>query len=251
VKVQFYWDRVGQKNENSSCWVRVSQIWAGKGWGWVTLPRIGQEVVVDFMEGDPDRPIITGRVYNADQTTPYALPDNQTQSGIKTRSSKGGGTSNYNEILFEDKMGSEKLSVHAEKDMDTSVEHDDSQLVENDRTITVKGKHTETITKDTTIEITQGNYSMTIDSGNESRTLKQGNQSIKLNLGNISVNCDLGSISMEAMQSITLKVGANSIKIDQTGIEVSGIMIKVSGEATTQVSGEAMLMLKGGITMIN
>ncbi|MCU1292292.1 MAG: type secretion protein ImpA [Bryobacterales bacterium] len=251
VKVQFPWDRVGQKDENSSCWVRVSQIWAGKGWGWVSLPRIGQEVVVDFLEGDPDRPIITGRVYNADQTTPYTLPENQTQSGIRTRSSKGGGTANYNEIVFEDKMGSEKLSVHAEKDMDTSVEHDDSQLVENDRTITVKGTHTETITKDTSIEITQGDYSMTIDSGNESRTLKQGNQSIKLNLGNISIKCDLGSISMEAMQSITLKVGENSIKIDQMGIEVSGIMIKVSGEATTQVSGEAMLMLKGGITMIN
>ena len=251
VKVQFFWDRLGKKDENSSCWIRVSQIWAGKGWGWVTLPRIGQEVIVDFLEGDPDRPIITGRVYNADQTTPYTLPDNQTQSGIRTRSSKGGGNSNYNEIVFEDKMGSEKFSMHAEKDMDTSVEHDDSQLVENNRTITVKGTHTETITKDTSIEITQGNYSMTIDSGNETRTLKQGNQSTTLNLGNISVKCDLGSISMEAMQSITLKVGENSIKIDQMGIELNGLMIKVSGQINTQVSGEVMLMLKGGITMIN
>ncbi len=251
VKVQFFWDRLGKKDENSSCWVRVSQIWAGKGWGWITLPRIGQEVIVDFLEGDPDRPIITGRVYNADQTTPYPLPDNQTQSGIRTRSSKGGRSSNYNEILFEDKSGEEKLSIHAEKDMDTSVENDDKQLVENDRTISVKGKHTETITKDTTIEIEEGNYSMTIDSGNETRTLKQGNQTVGLKLGNISVKCDLGSITMEAMQSITLKVGQSSIKIDQTGVEVKGMMIKVTGDAITQVSGEAMLTLKGGITMIN
>jgi type VI secretion system secreted protein VgrG len=90
VKVQFYWDRVGEKNENSSCWVRVSQVWAGKNWGWMSIPRMGQEVLVDFLEGDPDRPIIVGRVYNADQMPPWTLPDNQTQSGILTRSSKGG-----------------------------------------------------------------------------------------------------------------------------------------------------------------
>jgi type VI secretion system secreted protein VgrG len=179
------------------------------------------------------------------------LPDNQTQTGIRTRSSKGGGTSNYNEILFEDKQGSELLSIHAEKDMQTSVEHDDTQEVDNNRTITVKGTHTETITKDTAIEITQGNYSMTIDSGNETRTLKQGNQSVTLNTGNISVKCDLGSVTVEAMQSITLKVGGNSITIDQTGINVKGLMVQVSGETTTQVSGEALLTLKGGITMIN
>ncbi len=238
VKVQFYWDRVGQKDENSSCWVRVSQIWAGKNWGWVSLPRIGQEVIVDFLEGDPDRPIITGRVYNADQTTPYALPDNQTQTGIKTRSSKAGGADNCNEIRFEDKKDSEELYVHAEKDMNTSVEHDDGQTVGNNRTIEVKGTHTETITKDTTIEIKEGNYSMTIDQGNETRTLKMGNQSIaikmgnqstKLDMGNISVKCDLGSITMEAMQSITLKVGANSITISQQGVKVEGLMIQITG----------------------
>ena len=251
VKVQFFWDRLGQSNENSSCWVRVSQTWAGKGWGWVSLPRIGQEVIVDFLEGDPDRPIIIGRVYNADQTTPYTLPDNQTQTGIRSRSSKGGGASNYNEILLEDKQGSEFLSIHAEKDMKTSVEHDDTQEVDNNRTITVKGTHTETITKDTAIEITQGNYSMTIDTGNETRTLKQGNQSVTLNTGNISVKCDLGSVTVEAMQSITLKVGANSITIDQSGVNIKGLMVQISGETTTQVSGEALLTLKGGITMIN
>ncbi len=251
IKVQFFWDRLGKDDENSSCWIRVSQIWAGKGWGWVSLPRIGQEVIVDFLEGDPDRPIVTGRVYNAEQTTPYALPGNQTQTGIRSRSSKGGGTANYNEILLEDKKGNELLSIHAEKDMDTSVEHDDTQLVDNNRTVTVKGTHTETITKDTAIEITQGNYSMTIDTGNETRTIKQGDQTTTLNMGNISVKCDLGSVTVEAMQSITLKVGNNSITISQQGINVSGLMIQISGETMTQVSGDAMLTLKGGITMIN
>jgi len=260
VKVQFFWDRVGKKDDNSSCWVRVSQIWAGKNWGWITIPRIGQEVLVDFLEGDPDRPIIVGRVYNADQTVPYTLPDNQTQSGIKSRSSKGGGSANFNEIRFEDKMGSEQISVHAEKDMDTLVEHDDTQHVQNDRTINVDGKHTETIVKDTTITITQGNHSTTLnqgnqstklDMGNQSTTLDKGNQSIKLAMGNQSTNVDLGKIDITAMQSITLTVGANSIKIDQSGVTIQGIMVKITADTMAQVQGQAVLILKGGITMIN
>ncbi|WP_236255039.1 type VI secretion system Vgr family protein, partial [Pseudomonas sp. Y39-6] len=105
VKVHFYWDRHDQSNENSSCWIRVSQSWAGKNWGSMQIPRIGQEVIVSFLEGDPDRPIITGRVYNAEQTVPYDLPENATQSGIKSRSSKGGTPANFNEIRMEDKKG--------------------------------------------------------------------------------------------------------------------------------------------------
>jgi type VI secretion system secreted protein VgrG len=242
VKVQFYWDRLGKKDENSSCWLRVSQIWAGKNWGWMTIPRIGQEVLVDFLEGDPDRPIIVGRVYNADQMPPYTLPDNQTQSGIKSRSSKGGGTDDYNEIRFEDLKDSEVITVHAQKDMDTTVEHDDTQTVTNDRTINVNGKHTETIVKDTTITITQGNHST---------TLNQGNQSITLDMGNQSTNVSLGKIDMTAMQSITLTVGGNSIKIDQTGVTIQGLMVKITGNTITQVQGQAALILKGGVTMIN
>jgi type VI secretion system secreted protein VgrG len=217
-------------------------------------------VLVDFLEGDPDRPIIVGRVYNADQTVPYTLPDNQTQSGIKSRSSKGGGSANFNEICFEDKMGSEKISVHAEKDMDTLVEHDDTQHVQNGRTINVDGKHTETIVKDTTITITQGNHSTTLnqgnqstklDMGNQSTTLDKGNQSIKLAMGNQSTNVDLGKIDITAMQSITLTVGANSIKIDQSGVTIQGIMVKITADTMAQVQGQAVLILKGGITMIN
>jgi type VI secretion system secreted protein VgrG len=133
VKVQFHWDREGQRDENSSCWVRVSHPWAGKGWGMVAIPRIGQEVVVDFLEGDPDQPLITGRVYNADQMPPYALPANATQTGILTRSSKNGSAANCNEIRFEDKKGEEQLYIHAEKNQDIGVENDETHWVGHDR----------------------------------------------------------------------------------------------------------------------
>ncbi len=144
VKVQFHWDRYGKQDEKSSCWVRVSQLWAGKAWGGIHIPRIGQEVIVSFLEGDPDQPIITGRVYNGDSMPPYALPANATQSGIKSRSSKSGGEANFNEIRFEDKKGSEMLTLHAEKDQEVAVEHDEAVSIGHDRTESVG--HDETIT---------------------------------------------------------------------------------------------------------
>jgi len=269
VKVQFYWDRLGKKNEDSSCWVRVSQIWAGKNWGWMTIPRIGQEVLVDFLEGDPDRPIIVGRVYNADQMPPWTLPDNQTQSGILTRSSKGGTGENANYIQFEDKTDSEQINVWAQKDMNTTVENNDTQHVMVDRTINVDGKHTETIVKDTTITITEGNHSTTVqtgnqtieinkgnqsttlDMGNQSITLNMGNQSTQLDMGNVSVNCDLGAIEMKATTSITLTCGDSSITLTPAAIEISSTIISISGDAVVEVAGDAMLDLSGGITMIN
>lgn len=134
VKLQFHWDRYGKSDENSSCWVRVSQVWAGKNWGAIHIPRIGQEVIVEFLEGDPDRPIITGRVYNGEQIVPYGLPANKTQSGIKSRSSKGGTGANFNEIRMEDKKGQEQLYVHAEKNQDNIVENDETTFVGHDRT---------------------------------------------------------------------------------------------------------------------
>jgi type VI secretion system secreted protein VgrG len=249
IKVQFFWDRDGQKNEKSSCWVRVSQVWAGKNWGWMTIPRIGQEVIVDFLEGDPDKPLIVGRIYNAEQMPPYTLPDNSTQSGIRSRSSKGGGTANYNEICFDDKMGSETLSIHAEKDMFTEVENDDSQSVEHDRTISVKGKHTETITGDTTITIKEGNHSLTLD---------QGNQATKISLGDQSTKVVMGSAAHEAMQQIELKVGQSSIVLTQEGITIKGLQISIQGTiqleakaAMTTVSADGILTVKGALTMIN
>ena len=134
VKVQFHWDRYGKADENSSCWVRVAQVWAGTQWGGMHIPRIGQEVIVDFIEGDPDRPIVTGRVYNADNMPPYGLPDNKTQSGLKSRSSKGGTRDNFNEIRFEDKKGEEEMYLHAEKNQTIVVENDKTESVGNDNT---------------------------------------------------------------------------------------------------------------------
>ena len=163
VKVQFHWDRDGKKDENSSCWVRVAQIWAGKNWGAMHIPRHGQEVIVDFLEGNPDCPIITGRVYNAEQMPPYELDANKTQSGIKSRSSKGGTAENFNEIRFEDKKGSEQLFIHAEKNQDIEVEKDETHWVGHDRTKTidhdetthVKHDRTETVGNNETISITK------------------------------------------------------------------------------------------------
>ncbi len=169
VKVKFHWDRLGHGDENSSCWVRVVSVWAGKAWGGIQIPRIGQEVIVDFLEGDPDQPIVTGRVYNADQMPPYGLPANQTQSGIKSRSSKGGSPDNFNEIRFEDKKGSEELYLHAEKnhtnitendrsedvghDRSLHVGHDKSEAIDNNKSITVGVDHVENIGANKTMTV--------------------------------------------------------------------------------------------------
>ena len=177
VKLQFRWDREGKRDEKSSCWVRVAQIWAGTKWGGIHIPRIGQEVIVEFLEGDPDRPIVTGRVYNANNMPPYALPANQTQSGIKSRSTLGGAETNFNELRFEDKKDAEQVYLQAEKNLDsyvkndethtvdhdrkkdikndetTTVGHDRTETVENDETITINGNRTEKVEKDETITI--------------------------------------------------------------------------------------------------
>jgi type VI secretion system secreted protein VgrG len=146
VRVQFHWDRLGKKNEKSSCMVRVAQVWAGKNFGAMFIPRVGHEVIVDFLEGDPDQPIITGCVYNGDNMPPWKLPDNATQSGFLSRSSKGGVVANANMIQFEDKKGAEALTLHAERNMSTSVEADQSTSVGHDRSVSVK--HHDSLTVD-------------------------------------------------------------------------------------------------------
>ncbi|SCX77829.1 type VI secretion system Vgr family protein [Nitrosospira sp. Nsp13] len=143
VKAQFHWDRYGKRDENSSCWMRVSHPWAGKGWGSVSVPRIGQEVIVDFLEGDPDQPIITGRVYNAESMPPYSLPGDGMVSGLKSNSTPGGG--GYNEISANDTKGKEKITIHGQYDMNTTVEHDQTTTVRNNRTDSVDVDDSETI----------------------------------------------------------------------------------------------------------
>jgi type VI secretion system secreted protein VgrG len=161
VKLQFHWDRYGKKDDKSSCWVRVSHPWAGKNFGGMQIPRIGQEVVVDFLEGDPDQPLITGRVYNAEQMPPWDLPANATQSGILSRSSKGGAYGNANAIRFEDKKGSEQLWLHAEKNQDIEVENDETHWVGHDRTKTIDHDETTHVKHDRT-ETVDNNEKITI-----------------------------------------------------------------------------------------
>ena len=161
VKVQFHWDRYGKKNDQSSCWVRVSHPWAGAGFGGMHVPRIGQEVVVSFLEGDPDYPMITGRVYNAENNPPWALPANKTQSGFLTRSSQGGSAANANALRFEDKKGEEEVWLHAEKDQRIEVEHDESHWVGNDRKKTIDRDETTLVHRHRT-ETVDGNETITI-----------------------------------------------------------------------------------------
>ena len=161
VKVQFHWDREGKADENSSCWLRVSSPWAGSNWGAIHIPRIGQEVIVDFLEGDPDCPIITGRLYNAEQMPPWRLPGRKTQSGILTRSTLQGSSANANAIRFEDKKGSEQLWIHAEKNQKIEVEqdethwvgHDRAKTIDHDETSHIKHNRTETVDNNETITI--------------------------------------------------------------------------------------------------
>ena len=146
IKVQFHWDRYSPANENTPCWVRVAQGWAGKNWGSVFIPRIGQEVIVEFLEGNPDRPIVTGAVYNGESKPPYPLPDNATMSTIKSNSSKGG--QGFNEFRFEDKKGSEQIFMHGEKDMDLRIKNDSKEWIGNDRHLVIKAKQYETVESD-------------------------------------------------------------------------------------------------------
>jgi type VI secretion system secreted protein VgrG len=148
VKVKFFWDRYGKKDGTDSCWIRVSHPWAGMNYGGIHIPRINQEVIVDFLNGDPDYPIIIGRVYNADQKPPWGLPGNKTQSGFLTRSTKGGTSSNANAIRFEDKKGEEQLWVHAERNQDIEVEVDESHTVGHDRTKSIGNDETNKIGHD-------------------------------------------------------------------------------------------------------
>ena len=258
VKVQFHWDREGNKDEKSSCWVRTMMPWTGKNWGAIAIPRIGQEVVVDFEEGDPDRPIIVGMLYNGDTMPPYKLPDNRTQSGLVTRSTKQGGADTFHELIFEDKKGEELVRFQSERDY--------KQTIKNNATITVGLEHrdagdldltvhhalTETIkTGDHTYTVEQGNVTEEVKQGNVTRTLGMGNESTTLKLGNYDVETKVGSIGMKAMQEIKLEVGQNSITINQMGITIKGMMITVEGQVMTTVKGNAMLTLKGGLVMIN
>lgn len=219
VKCQFPWDREGQRDENSSCWIRVASPWAGKGYGQVSIPRIGNEVVVDFVEGDPDRPLIVGSVYNADQTPPYALPDSDIQMGMKSRSSKGGG--GYNEISMTDTKGSEKITIHAQHDLSTTILNDETHTVVNgNRKVTVQsGTNTETV------------------KGDDTRTVQAGNH--KLNVtGNVQVDAT-GTITETGKSGVTITGEAAGTTINGTG--GPGVLVKGDPKVTIDGSSNAII----------
>ena len=287
VKVQFHWDRLGEKNENSSCWLRVAQIWAGKEWGAMHIPRIGQEVIVDFLEGDPDQPIVTGRVYNGEQTVPYKLPDNQTQSGLKSRSTKEGDAAKFNELRFEDKKGEEQIYFHAEKNFNRVVENNDALLVGfelddkgkkkdagnkeakggnqtidiyNDRTVTLEKGHDKLQIKEgnRTELIDKGNDELTIAEGNKTLTITKGNETVTISKGNLTIKIEAGKATIEAAQEILLKVGESTITIKPSAIEIVSVNVKTTANgqfeasgAQSKVSGSGMLDLNGGTIMMN
>jgi len=243
VLLQFHWDTEGKRDQKSSCWVRVSQAWAGQNWGSIHIPRIGQEVVVSFLEGNPNRPLVTGRVYNADNKPPYELTKNQTQSGIKSRSTKGGTPDNFNEIRFEDKKGEEELFMQAEKNMKTLVKHD--------RTTTINRNDTLNITGDQFIKI-HGNLSMVVEGvtekGNPDKT-----KPVKSSLGVTGAHRIDASdtIDIQAPNKITLTVGGSTITITPGGISISsggGSSVNIDKNVTANSSGKASLKLDANIT---
>ncbi len=288
VKVQFHWDRRGKKDENSSCWIRVSHPWAGKGWGAISTPRIGQEVIVDFLEGDPDQPIIIGRVYNAEQMPPYALPANKTQSGDRSHSSLGGTPDNFNEITFEDKKGSELFSVQAEKDMKLLVKNNRTETVRANRSEQVGGNHSESV---------GGDHSTTVD-GSMTVTVKRAKNELvylasseEVGLGrNLMVgaayaitvvgamNTAVGGamltevvlhhfetvgrdrklnvgkkLTIDAGDEIEIKTGAASVVMKKDGkIEISGVDVTMkSGAGKVNIDAGGIITIKGPMVKIN
>lgn len=324
VQVVFKWDTDNKVNLERSCWIRVAQPFAGQQFGAVFLPRIGHEVIVSFLDGNPDNPVVSGSLYNSANMPPWKLPDNKTQSGVRTRSTLNGGADNFNQMRFEDLKGEEQIHVQAEKDLDTLVKNDETRNVEHDRTtniknnetrtvaegfehvtiekgeqvikvnsnnrtlhvekdhgvtingsekisvrkdrsvavggnqshkvagddaLTVSGKQKVTISGDQETEVSRGDYSMLATSGKLSITAKAGK---------VLIDAKANEVLISAMMSITLSVGSSSIVIDQSGITIKGIAVKVEGLAlaevkapATRVNGDGMVQVRGGITMIN
>lgn len=283
IKVLFRWDRINPPDDTASCWIRVVTQWSGNNWGLLSIPRIGQEVVVQFEDGDPDRPIVTGMMYNKDKMPPYVDPQKPTRTGLMTRTSPSGGETDYNALVFEDDAGKEYTHFQSQKDYQMVVK-DSAQITIGDDGVNVApnahtvaaGSLLQTVKQDVTEMVQEGNKLETVDTGtldlivegdmtetvrtgNYSEVVNTGNKSVQVKTGNISVDADAGkinvkaatTITMEAMQKITLKVGGSSIEISQAGVTIKGTgTAKMEAPlVTAQASG--MLTLKGSVTKIN
>jgi len=241
VKVQFHWDREGKADASSSCWLRVIQNWAGKKWGTMFIPRIGMEVLVDFLEGDPDQPIISGCVYNPDTMPPYTLPDEKTKSTIKSNSSPGGG--GFNEFRIEDKKGSEQIFIHAEKNEDIRVKNDCMETIGNDRHLVVANDQLELVKSDKHLHV-KGDHNEKVDG---TMSLKVGSDlqekvgsNYALDAGS-AVHIKAGMTAViEAGVQLTLKVGGNFVDIGPAGVTIVGTMVMInSGGAAGSGAGSS------------
>jgi type VI secretion system secreted protein VgrG len=262
VKVQFPWDRLGKKDENSSCWIRVAQAWAGKQWGAVFLPRIGHEVLVEFLEGDPDRPIVTGSVYNADLMPPYALPDNLSQSGLKTHSLNKGTDQTFNELRFEDKKDAEQVYLHAERDFDRVVENNDTlkvgfekkdqgnqsiEVFNNQSTVVghkeaKEGSQTLKVWLNQTIEV-GGNQTLKVGFGGEGDK-EDGGRTLKIAK---DLTEDVGGshqLTVKQDQKVTISQGNGTLKLDQ-GAQT----IEAAKEILLKVGSNSIKIDQSGITI--
>jgi type VI secretion system secreted protein VgrG len=240
IKVKFHWDQASGQDENSSCWIRVSQPWAGKQWGGLFLPRIGQEVIVNFLDGNPDRPIVTGSVYNAQEITPYALPDEQTKSTIKSNSSKGG--NGFNEIRFEDKAGSEEIFIQAQKDMNISVLNDQTSTIKQSRTTTIQEK-------DETLTVDKGNRLINVNTGNETHAVKGKRD---LTITGAETHTNTADFTQNVSGNFTLKVSGN-LTIQASGSVEIKAGTSLAAEAGTSLSNKAGTSLtnKAGTSLSN
>ncbi|ELV8729230.1 type VI secretion system tip protein VgrG [Vibrio fluvialis] len=228
VKLHFPWDRYSNGDEHSSCWVRVSQGWAGSQYGMIAIPRIGHEVIVSFLNGDPDQPIVTGRTYHATNTAPYTLPDNKTKTVLRTETHQGQG---YNELSFEDQAGSEQIYLHAQKDFDGLIENDHTRVIKHDKHLTVENDRFTQI---------KNNQHLTV--GGESRESVTGNRtlmvegSLHVKTGSVWVN-ESGTevhikagqkVVIEAGSEITVKAGGSFVKVDPAGVHLSGAGVNLN-----------------------
>ncbi|KHT13424.1 type VI secretion system tip protein TssI/VgrG [Pectobacterium brasiliense] len=228
VKLQFPWDRYGVSNDQSSCWVRVSQGWAGGQYGMITIPRIGHEVIVSFLEGDPDQPIVTGRTFHATNPSPYPLPANKTRTVLRTKTHQGEG---FNELRFEDQAGQEEIYIHGQKDLKALVEndvvwhikHDAHTEIDNERVIRVKANDHLTVENEKRDHV-KGGLSLTVDA---SMHQKLG-QALLVEAGE-EVHVKAGAkVVLEAGAELTLKVGGSFVKIDPSGVTLVGPGIKMN-----------------------
>lgn len=239
VKVQFHWDRTGKYDPDSACWLRVAQAWAGNHWGMMFIPRIGMEVIVHFLEGDPDQPIITGCVYNPDAMPPYTLPDEKTKSTMKSNSSKGGG--GFNEFRFEDKKGSEQIFVHGEKNLDVRIKNDSMETINRDRHLIVDRDQFEKVKRDKHLQV-DGDHNekiggtMSLKIGADLQEKVGSNYGLEAGMG-VHIKAGMSAV-IEAGASVTLKVGGSFVNVSPAGVTISGAMVLInSGGAAGSGAG--------------